>query len=119
LPSEASYLGNLVANELASLFRRLTAGVYVVGVAQEERRNAFTAAWVVQVSFKPLLLGLSINPERSSYPLLMEARVFSVNMLRRGKIDLARHFGTPSLVRMTSFQASVARGFGVYLGTLA
>jgi flavin reductase (DIM6/NTAB) family NADH-FMN oxidoreductase RutF len=63
-----------VANELATLFRQLTAGVYVVGVAQEERRNASTAVWAVQVSFKPLLLAVSINPEHSSYPLLMEGR---------------------------------------------
>jgi flavin reductase (DIM6/NTAB) family NADH-FMN oxidoreductase RutF len=44
------------------LFQRLTQGVYVVGVAHEEARNAFTAAWVMQVSFDPLLLALSVNP---------------------------------------------------------
>jgi flavin reductase (DIM6/NTAB) family NADH-FMN oxidoreductase RutF len=70
--------------------------VYIVGVAQEERRNAFTAVWAVPVSFKPLLLAVSINPEHSSYPLLMEGRAFSVNVLQRGQIDLARHFGTRS-----------------------
>jgi flavin reductase (DIM6/NTAB) family NADH-FMN oxidoreductase RutF len=83
-----------MADGLSTLFRQITAGVYVIGVAQQERRNAFTAAWVVQVSFKPLLLALSINPEHSSYSLLMEGRVFSVNVLRRGQMDLARHFGT-------------------------
>jgi flavin reductase (DIM6/NTAB) family NADH-FMN oxidoreductase RutF len=85
-----------MANALTTLFRQITAGVYVAGVAQQEKRNAFAAAWVVQVSFKPLLLAVSINPEHSSYPLLMEGRVFSVNVLQRGQIDLARHFGTRS-----------------------
>ena len=42
---------------IADLFQRLTQGVYVVGVAHGEVRNAFTAAWVMQVSFDPLLLG--------------------------------------------------------------
>ena len=59
-------------------------------------REATGLQRVVQVSFKPLLLAVSINPEHSSYPLLMEGRVFSVNVLQRGQIDLARHFGTRS-----------------------
>ena len=85
-----------MADEVVTLFRQITAGVYVIGVAQQERRNAFTAAWVMQISFKPLLLALSINPEHSSYSLLREGRVFSVNVLRRGQIELAQHFGTRS-----------------------
>jgi len=55
----------------AALFKRLTQGVYVVGVAHGEKRNAFTAAWIMQVSFDPLLLALSINPQHSSYQLRM------------------------------------------------
>ena len=51
---------------IAALFQRLTQGVYVVGVAHGAVRNAFTAAWVMQVSFDPLLLTLSINPHHSS-----------------------------------------------------
>ena len=78
------------------LMRRLTNGVYVVGVAHADRRNAFTAAWVTQVSFDPLLLALSINPAHASYPLLCSAGVFAVSVLRRGQLELARHFGTQS-----------------------
>jgi flavin reductase (DIM6/NTAB) family NADH-FMN oxidoreductase RutF len=48
--------------EFAALFHQLTLGVYVVGVADAGRRDGFTAAWVMQVSFDPLLLALSINP---------------------------------------------------------
>ncbi len=82
--------------DLADLFRRLSAGVYVVGVAQGERRNAFTAAWVSQVSFDPLLLVLSVNPEHASYPLLVGGGGFSVNVLAKEQLPLARHFGTQS-----------------------
>ena len=57
---------------IAALFKTLTQGVYVIGVANGEERNAFTAAWVMQVSFDPLLLALSINPQHSSYRLLKE-----------------------------------------------
>ncbi len=83
-------------NEVAELFRRLTQGVYVVGVSDGEERDAFTAAWVMQVSFDPLLLALSINPEHASYPLLHAGRGFTVNVLKQGQLDLARRFGTRS-----------------------
>ena len=79
-----------------ALFRFLTAGVYVIGVAHGGRANAFTAAWLTQVSFDPLLLALSINPEHASYPLLQESKAFTVNVLRQGQLHLARHFGCQS-----------------------
>ena len=82
-----------MSGSVAALFQRLTQGVYVVGVTHGEVRNAFTAAWVMQVSYDPLLLALSINPNHSSYPLLNEGRSFSVNVLKKGQLDLAEHYG--------------------------
>jgi flavin reductase (DIM6/NTAB) family NADH-FMN oxidoreductase RutF len=81
---------------LVALFRRLTAGVYVIGVSDGERRDAFTAAWVMQASFDPLLLAVSINPGNASYELLHASGWFTVNVLKQGQLDLARHFGTRS-----------------------
>jgi flavin reductase (DIM6/NTAB) family NADH-FMN oxidoreductase RutF len=78
------------------LFRRLTNGVYVVGVAHGGRSDAFTAAWITQVSFDPLQVALSINPAHASYPILIAAGVFAVSVLSQGQIQLARHFGTQS-----------------------
>ncbi len=83
-------------NQIAQLFRRLNYGVYVVGVADGDRHDAFTAAWVMQASFDPLLLALSINPDNASYPLLHAGGGFIVNVLRREQQDLARRFGTRS-----------------------
>ena len=85
-----------MSGSVAALFQRLTQGVYVVGVAHGEVRNAFTAAWVMQVSFDPLLMALSISPHHSSYRLLKEGRAFSVNVLKKGQLDLAEHFGRPA-----------------------
>ena len=82
-----------MSGSIAALFQRLTQGVYVVGVARGEARDAFTAAWVMQVSYDPLLLALSINPNHSSYSLLNEGQSFSVNVLKKGQLDLADHFG--------------------------
>jgi flavin reductase (DIM6/NTAB) family NADH-FMN oxidoreductase RutF len=83
-------------NEIADLFHRLTFGVYVVGVADAERRSAFTAAWVMQVSFDPLLLAVSVNPGNASYPLLRSGGGFTVSVLKAGQLDVARRFGTRS-----------------------
>lgn len=84
--------------EIAELFRRVSHGVYVIGVAGPDQRNAFTAAWVMQVSFKPLMLAVSINPGHSSYRLLKARGRFSVNVLARDQFDLALHFGQPASV---------------------
>jgi flavin reductase (DIM6/NTAB) family NADH-FMN oxidoreductase RutF len=83
-------------SEIAELFHRLSYGVYVVGVAAGDRRDGFTAAWVTQVSFEPLLLALSINPDNASYELLHEGGGFTVNVLKQGQLELARRFGTRS-----------------------
>lgn len=96
---------------LASLFKTLTHGVYVIGVAGEERRNAFTAAWVMQASFDPPLLAISINPRHSSYALLQEGNEFTVNVLSRGRGDLARHFGQPaSIDKLSTISWRAAEG---------
>ena len=82
--------------EIEALFRRVSLGVYVVGAAHDEQRDAFTAAWVMQASFDPPLLVLSIHPEHASYPLVTRSGAFTVNVLKRGQLELARLFGTRS-----------------------
>jgi flavin reductase (DIM6/NTAB) family NADH-FMN oxidoreductase RutF len=64
-----------------TLFKQISLGVYVIGVSDGERQNAFTAAWVMQVSFNPPLLAISINPEHYSYQLLQKGGVCTVNVL--------------------------------------
>ena len=84
-----------MSGKLEPLFASLTHGIYVVGVAAGGRTNAFTAAWVMQSSFKPPMLALSINPLHSSFALLKAGGGFTVNVLRSGQKELAMHFGTP------------------------
>ena len=78
------------------LFRRLTNGVYIVGVSHDGHRNAFTAAWITQVSFDPLMVALSVNPEHFSYPLLAASKAFTVSILAHDQMETARHFGLQS-----------------------
>jgi flavin reductase (DIM6/NTAB) family NADH-FMN oxidoreductase RutF len=76
--------------------RRLTAGVYVVSAAHGGAADAFTAAWVMQVSFDPLLVAVSVNPGHATWPLIRDGRRFVISVLGSGQQDLARHFGTSS-----------------------
>ncbi|MGR9085473.1 MAG: flavin reductase family protein [Gammaproteobacteria bacterium] len=90
------------------LFRRISHGVYVIGVSDGERRNAFTAAWVMQVSFDPLLLAISINPNNYSYQLLTKGGICSVNVLGQDQYAVAEHFGRSVKDKMAGFQWQTA-----------
>jgi flavin reductase (DIM6/NTAB) family NADH-FMN oxidoreductase RutF len=81
-------------NNLFTLFRKLTMGVYVVGVTDGRQCDAFTAASVAHVSYKPLLLSLAINPQHASYQLLLAGGAWTISVLARDQIELARRFGT-------------------------
>jgi flavin reductase (DIM6/NTAB) family NADH-FMN oxidoreductase RutF len=82
--------------DIIALFRQLTLGVYVIGVADGAKQDAFTASSVMQASYRPLLLSIAINPEHASYPLLHSGRSFAVSVLGREQMQQARRFGTAS-----------------------
>src|ERR1041384_3234640 len=79
-----------------AVFRRLTTGVYVIGVAHARQTNAFTAARLIRGPFDPLLGALGVNTTSASYPLLEASGAFVVNVLQEHQLDLAKHFGTRS-----------------------
>jgi len=78
------------------LFRRLTNGVYVVTAAHDDVQDGFTAAWLTQVSFEPLLVALSVNPGNATWTLIDQSGRFAVNVLASGQLETARHFGLQS-----------------------
>ena len=86
------------------LVKQISHGVYVIGVSDGSHQNAFTAAWVMQVSFNPLMLAISINPEHYSYQLLQAGGVCTVNVLGQGQYAIAEHFGCSSKDKMAGFQ---------------
>jgi flavin reductase (DIM6/NTAB) family NADH-FMN oxidoreductase RutF len=79
-----------------ALFKHISHGVYVISVNNGQQQNAFTAAWVMQVSFDPLLICFSINPEHYSYKLLEESNVCCISVLNDEQYIEADHFGRPS-----------------------
>lgn len=93
----------------AELCRSISHGVYVIGVGAGENVNAFTAAWVMQVSFDPVMLALSINPEHRSYALLEAGQCCTVNILGRDQIAVAEHFGRSVADKMSGFRWRTAK----------
>ncbi len=92
-----------------ALVKQISHGVYVIGVGVGALQNVFTAAWVMQVSFDPLLLAISINPEHYSYQLLQEFGVCTVNVLGQDQYVLAEHFGRSAPDKMAGFQWQIAK----------
>jgi len=84
-------------------FSALVHGVYVITTRLGERVNGMTAAWVSQVSIKPLLLMVSIAPPRYSHDLIRESRVFAINVLTREQVDVGKRFGYQSGRRVDKF----------------
>lgn len=80
-----------------ALFRYITQGVYVISVDNGQQQNAFTAAWVMQVSFNPVLLCFSINPAHHSYPLLQEGSVCCISVLNNKQYVEAGYFGQSNI----------------------
>lgn len=47
---------------------------------KDGRNNVMAAAWIVPISVKPPLIGVSIRPERHSHSLIVESGEFVVNV---------------------------------------
>ncbi|PKM12927.1 MAG: flavin reductase [Gammaproteobacteria bacterium HGW-Gammaproteobacteria-3] len=86
-----------------SLFKLISQGVYIVGVGNGAHGNAFTAAWVMPVSFDPLMLALSINPAHHSYQLLKTGGVCAISVLADKQLSVAEHFGHSAPDKMAGF----------------
>jgi flavin reductase (DIM6/NTAB) family NADH-FMN oxidoreductase RutF len=80
----------------ARLMQTLSMGVYVVGVCDGERCNAFTASSVMSVSLNPVMLAVAVGRHHASHAMICSGSGFVVNVLHAGQLELARHFGTQS-----------------------
>jgi len=78
------------------VLRKITHGVYVVGVKDGKKLNAFTATWVTQISFKPPLVLVGVRKDGVSYRMIEHSKVFSVNFLGVGQKLFAQRFLKPA-----------------------
>jgi len=68
-----------------------------------EKINGMTAAWLSQVSLKPLLVMVSIAPPRYTHTLIKESGIFAVNVLSGDQVELAKRFGYKSGRKIDKF----------------
>jgi flavin reductase (DIM6/NTAB) family NADH-FMN oxidoreductase RutF len=81
---------------VADFMQTISTGVYVIGVSDGQRANAFTASSVMPVSFKPVMVVFGVGMDHASRPLLHAGKSFTINVLKSDQIELARHFGSVS-----------------------
>ncbi len=92
----------------------MPSGLYVIGSRAGERRNGMTANWAAQVSSDPKLVAVSVEKPALTHELIVEGRVFSVNVLDREDRAIVRKFTKPVEV---DGQASTLNGFPFHEAT--
>jgi flavin reductase (DIM6/NTAB) family NADH-FMN oxidoreductase RutF len=88
-------------DELRAAMRRFAAGIAVVTIDVDGRRQGLTVGSLVSLSLEPALVGISIGHQSSLHEPLREAGRFVVNLLAGDQDWLAQHFArsVPPLVQ--------------------
>ena len=70
-------------------------GLYVIGSAAGGRRNGMTANWVMQLSFEPKLVAVSVEKTALTHELISDGGSFSVCVIDREDRAIVRKFTKP------------------------
>src|SRR5437870_7417889 len=70
-------------------------GMYVVGSRGPMGLNVMAAHWLMQVSFKPRMVALSLEDDARTLANIRETRVFSVNVMGEDSRALIASFLQP------------------------
>jgi flavin reductase (DIM6/NTAB) family NADH-FMN oxidoreductase RutF len=70
-------------------------GMYVIGSRGPAGMNVMAAHWLMQVSFKPRMVALSLENDARTLANIRETRVFSVNVMGEDSADLVASFLQP------------------------
>ena len=71
-------------------------GMYVIGSRGPHGLNVMAAHWLMQVSFVPRMVALSIERDARTLANIHETRVFSVNVMGQNSTELLRKVLQPS-----------------------
>jgi flavin reductase (DIM6/NTAB) family NADH-FMN oxidoreductase RutF len=70
-------------------------GLYIIGSRGADNVNGMMADWVMQVSFSPRLVAVSLERNSTTLKNVRHHRYFTVNVLHSGDKALAAHFCQP------------------------
>jgi flavin reductase (DIM6/NTAB) family NADH-FMN oxidoreductase RutF len=71
-------------------------GMYVIGSRGPMGMNVMAAHWLMQVSFKPRIVALSLENDARTLANIRETRVFSVNVMGEESVQLIASFLQPA-----------------------
>jgi flavin reductase (DIM6/NTAB) family NADH-FMN oxidoreductase RutF len=71
-------------------------GMYVIGSRGPMGLNVMAAHWLMQVSFKPRIVALSLENDARTLANVRETRVFTVNIMGEDSMELVASFLQPS-----------------------
>jgi flavin reductase (DIM6/NTAB) family NADH-FMN oxidoreductase RutF len=74
----------------------ITSPVTVVTAKRADKINGMTVAWIMQATFNPAFIVVSIAPERFTYSLIEESKRFGINILADNQKEIGKHFGFSS-----------------------
>ena len=82
------------------VLRELPYGLYVLGVRgkSEGDMNAMVVSWAMQCSFDPPLVMVAVRMPSRSYDLVKAGKVFSLNLLDKKELKIARLLEKPASV---------------------
>ncbi len=72
-------------------------GMYVIGSRGPMGLNVMAAHWLMQISFKPKMVALSLENDARTLANIRETRVFSVNVMGSDSMDLVASFLQPQI----------------------
>ncbi len=70
-------------------------GIYVIGSTRAGDPNAMIADWVMQVSFEPRLIAVSLENDSTTLENVRHSQAFTVNLLHEDGMELAGSFLQP------------------------
>ncbi|MGQ9543926.1 MAG: flavin reductase family protein [Candidatus Bathyarchaeia archaeon] len=79
-----------------SVLEKILNGVSVVTSKMQDRINGLTVAWATQVSLQPPMVAVSVGEARYTHEMIQNSKVFAVNILYEGQIEIAKLFGLHS-----------------------
>jgi flavin reductase (DIM6/NTAB) family NADH-FMN oxidoreductase RutF len=74
----------------------LNYGMYVIGSRGPAGLNVMAAHWLMQISFSPRMVALSLENDARTLANIRETRVFSVNVMGDDSTDLIASFLQPA-----------------------
>ncbi len=80
---------------IAEALEQMPYGLYIVGSRGEDNINGMMADWVMQVSFQPRLVLVSLENNSTTLKNVRYSRAFTVNLLDADSKELAARFCQP------------------------